>query len=64
MEHEHELVDMWVLQFETFYGKPNHKQKKIKSLQYLHRQIDLCTKGSFHENGQCNYIKILCYTFR
>jgi hypothetical protein len=28
MEHEHELVDMWVLQFETLYGKPNHKQKK------------------------------------
>jgi hypothetical protein len=57
MEHEHELVDMWVLQFETL-GKPNHKQVKIKSLQYLHRQTDLCTKGSFHENGQCNYIKI------
>jgi hypothetical protein len=51
MEHEHELVDMWVLQFEMFYGKPNHKQEKIKSLQYLHRQIDLCTKGSFHEMG-------------
>jgi hypothetical protein len=56
MEHEHELVDMWVLQFETLYGKPNHKQEKIKNLQYLRRQIDLCTKGSFHENGQCNYI--------
>ncbi len=56
MEHEHELIDMWVLQFETFYGKPNHKQKKIKSLQYLHIQTDLCTKGPFHENGQCNYI--------
>jgi hypothetical protein len=63
MEHEYELVDMWVLQFETLYGKPNHKQEKIKSLQYLHRQIDLCTKGSFHENGQCNYIKILYYIF-
>jgi hypothetical protein len=37
MEHEHELVDMWVLQFEMLYGKPNHKQKKIKNLQYLHR---------------------------
>jgi hypothetical protein len=59
MEHEHELVDMWVLQFETLYGKPNHKQEKIKSLQYLHGQTNLCTKGSFHENGQCNYIKIL-----
>jgi hypothetical protein len=31
-------------------------------LQYLHRQTNLCTNGSFHENGQCNYIKIL-YTF-
>jgi hypothetical protein len=63
MEPKHELVDMQVLQFETFYGKSNHKQEKIKSLQYLHRQIDLCTKGSFHETGQCNYIKILNYIF-
>ncbi len=59
MEHEDELPDMWVLQFEMLYGKPNHKQEKIKSLQYLHKQTNLCTKGSFHENGQCNYIKIL-----
>jgi hypothetical protein len=62
MEHEHELVDMWVLQFETLYGKPNHKQKKIKK--YMHMQTDLCTKVSFHENGQCNYVKILYYIFR
>jgi hypothetical protein len=33
MEHEHDLVHMQVLQFETLNGKPNHKQKKIKSLQ-------------------------------
>ncbi len=59
MEHEHDLVDTWILQFETLYGKPNNKQKKIKSFQYLHKQTNLCTKGSFHENGQCNYIKIL-----
>jgi hypothetical protein len=45
---------MWVLQFETFYGELNHKQEKIISLQYLHKQIDLCNKGSSHENGQCN----------
>jgi len=32
MEHEHELVNMQVLQFETFYGEPKHKQNKIKSL--------------------------------
>jgi hypothetical protein len=32
-------------------------------LQYLHRQTNLCTKGSFHENGRCNYIKILNYIF-
>ncbi len=51
MEHEHELVDMRVLQFEMLYKKPNHKQKKIKSLQYPHKQTNLCTKGSFHENG-------------
>jgi len=43
---------------EIFYGKPNYKQKKIKSLQYPHKQIGLCTKGSFHESDQCNYIKI------
>jgi len=63
MEHEHKLVDMQVLQFEAFYGEPNHKQKKIKSLQYPHKQTNLCTKGSFHESGQCNYIKILNYIF-
>jgi len=63
MEHEHELVDMWVLQFETLYGEPNHKQEKIKSLQYSHRQTDLCTKGSFHEKEQYNYFKILNYIF-
>jgi hypothetical protein len=54
---------MWVLQFETLHGKSNHKQEKIKSMQYLHIQIGLCTKGSFHESGQCNYIKILNYNF-
>jgi hypothetical protein len=63
MDYEHEFVDMWVLQFETLYGEPNHKHEKIKSLQYLHKQTDLCTKGSFHENGQCNYIKIFNYIF-
>jgi hypothetical protein len=63
MELEHELVDMQVLQFETFYGESNDKQKKIKSLQYPHRQTNLCTKGSFHESVQCNYIKILNYIF-
>jgi hypothetical protein len=54
---------MRVLQFETFYGKPNHKQKKIKSMQYLHIQTSLYTKRSFHERGQCNYIKMLNYNF-
>jgi hypothetical protein len=63
MDYEHEFVDMWVLQFETLYGEPNHKHENIKSLQYLHKQTDLCTKGSFHENGQCNYIKIFNYIF-
>jgi hypothetical protein len=32
MEHEHELVDMHVLQFEALYRKPDHKQENIKSL--------------------------------
>ncbi len=63
MELEHELVDMQVLQFEMLHGKPNHKQEKIKSLQYSHKQTSLCMKGSFHENEQCNYIKILNYIF-
>jgi hypothetical protein len=26
---------MSVLQFETLHGKPNHKQEKIKSMQYM-----------------------------
>jgi hypothetical protein len=63
MQHEHELVLMQVLQFETLHGNSNHKQGKIKSMQYPHIQIGLCTKGSFHENGQCNYMKILNYNF-
>jgi hypothetical protein len=32
-------------------------------LQYPHKQTSLCTKGSFHESGQCNYIQILNYIF-
>jgi len=51
MEHEHKLVDVQVLQFEMFYGKPNHEQENIKILQYPHRETSLCTKGSFHEMG-------------
>jgi hypothetical protein len=54
---------MQVLQFETFYGEPYHKEEKIKSLQYPHRQIGLCTKRSFHESGQCNYIKYKIFFF-
>jgi hypothetical protein len=57
------VILMWVLQFETLYGEPNHKQEKIKSMQYPHIQTSLYTKGSFHESGQCNYIKILSYNF-
>jgi len=30
MEREHELVDMWVLQFETFYGEPTINKKRSK----------------------------------
>jgi len=33
-------------------------------MQYMHIQTSLCTKGSFHENGQCNYIKILFFSLR
>jgi hypothetical protein len=57
------MVLMWVLQFDMLHGEPNHKQEKIKSMQYSHIQTSLCTKGSFHESGQCNYIKILNYNF-
>jgi hypothetical protein len=44
-------VVMHVLQFEMFHGEFNHKQEKIKILQYPYKQIGLCTKGSFHESG-------------
>jgi len=27
MQQEHELVIMWVLQFEMLHGEPNHKQE-------------------------------------
>jgi hypothetical protein len=30
MEHEHELVDMRVLQFEKLYGETNHKKRRSK----------------------------------
>jgi hypothetical protein len=30
MEHEHELVNMWVLQFETFYGEPTINKRRSK----------------------------------
>jgi hypothetical protein len=30
VEHERELVDMQVLQFETFYGKPTINKKRSK----------------------------------
>jgi hypothetical protein len=46
-----------------FYGEPNHKQEKIKSLQYPHKQTSLCTKGSFHESGQCDYTKNIKLSF-
>jgi hypothetical protein len=32
MEHEHELVHMQVLQFETLYGKPNQEDQKFAIL--------------------------------
>jgi hypothetical protein len=44
-----------------FYGEPTINKKRIKSLYYPHKQTGLCTKWSFHEIGQCNYIKILNY---
>jgi hypothetical protein len=56
-------LTMWVLQFEGPYGELKPLTIKIKSLQYLHRQIDLCTKGSFHEGKQYNRIKVLKYIF-
>jgi hypothetical protein len=53
---------MWILQFKGIYGKP--KPLTIdQSVQYLCKQISLCTKGSFHESGQYNYIKVLKYIF-
>jgi hypothetical protein len=30
MEHDHELVDMWVLQFEMFFGKPTVNKRRSK----------------------------------
>jgi hypothetical protein len=56
-------LTMWVLEFEGFYGKPKPLTIEDQSLQYLHKQIGLCTKGSFHEGGKYNYIKVLKYFF-
>ncbi len=36
-------------------------KRRSKVCKNSHKQIGLYTKGSFHENGQCNYIKILIF---
>ncbi len=33
-------------------------KKRSKVCNTCIKKTSLCTKGSFHENGQCNYIKI------
>jgi hypothetical protein len=44
-------VVLHVLQIETVRGETNHKQEKVKSLQYLYRQIVLPPKGPFMKMG-------------
>jgi len=51
MEHEHELVDMRVLQFETFYGKPTINKRRSK---FCNTRIDksiYAPRGPFMKMG-------------
>jgi len=59
MEHEHELVDMWVL----FMENPTINKRRSKVCNTCIDKPIYALKGSFHENGQWNYIKILNYIF-
>ncbi len=49
MEHEHELVDMHILQFETFYENLTINKKRSKVCNtYINKPI-YAPKGSFHD---------------
>jgi hypothetical protein len=59
MEHEHELVDMQVLQFEKFYGKPNLNKRRSKVCNTYIDKLIYAPRGLFLKIRQCNCIKIL-----
>jgi hypothetical protein len=50
-EHEHELVDMWVLQFEMLYKKPNHKQENFKVCNTCIKKPIYAPRGIFMKMG-------------
>jgi hypothetical protein len=50
MEHEHELVDMHVLQFETFYGESTINKKRSKVCNTHIDKLVYAARG-LHENG-------------
>jgi hypothetical protein len=51
MEHKHELVDMWVSQFEMFYGKPNINKRRSKVCNtYIDKPI-YAPRGPFMKIG-------------
>jgi len=51
MEHEHELVDMWVLQFETFYGKPTINKRRSKVCNTCIDKLIYAPRGPFMKMG-------------
>jgi hypothetical protein len=50
MEHERELVDMRVLQFETLYGEPAINKRRSKVCNTCMNKPVYALRG-FHENG-------------
>jgi hypothetical protein len=50
MEHKHELVDMWVLQFGMLYGKPNINKRRSKACNTIDKPI-YAPRGPFMKIG-------------
>jgi hypothetical protein len=58
MEHEHELVDMWVSQFEMFYGKPTINKRKSKVCNICINKLVYASKGHVMKMGNVLYKKL------
>jgi hypothetical protein len=52
MEHEHELVDMWVLQFETLYGEPTINKRRSNVCNIHINKPVYAPRGPFMKMGK------------